>query len=618
MIPVSEVFYLLDVDETPLKALDVHEFEKESVFQGLKSIKFKVSVDQEIITEQQIIFRKDRYIIENIEEEKTSELKIIEAVTALNELNDEHISVLSIKNEEFAAAVKKLAERRGWTVTHVDDDEGRQYSVEENDVSALYGIKKLTTLAEFFIEDDTIKRELSFRKTSGRYLDLILRYGKNVTNIKRTIIKPRATELKPIGNGGITIESVNDGKDYVEDYSWYESLGIPIQEARRRFRKRHVYRNERFIYPGNLMRRAQQVLRELAHPQISYEVEVADIGQDVKVGDYGYIVDEDLGIRVQVRVVRLLEYEDETKNKAELNYFVEGLEALQEDSITRETPGDIQMVVTYNETDINVTNVYNPVVELAFTSHAPTNMQIGLTIVGYASTDMLLEGYFDISGNKVGRELKQEVKAGWNTITMNFLILQVEEGADFLRFFLKTNMGMFSIERDKIELYIMAKNLLGGTSASLPRANVVEDVEVFNPNVIQLDEHINFNFQPIVKKQLSENLEVIDIYEVIEIDTRYSILFDVEYTSDPPATPTGVQYTIGINAVSLEWQPNTEEYLAGYNVYVNGIKQNIEVIFTTNYNITGLEAGQTYEIKLTAISIWNRESEPYVLEITIP
>lgn len=515
MIHVSEVFYLLDIDETPLKSLDVYEFEKESVFQGLKSIKFKVSVEQEIITEQQIIFRNDRYIVENIEEEKTSELKIVEAVTALNELNDEHISVLSIEREEFAVAVKNLAERRGWTVTHVDDDDGRQYSVEEEDVSALYGIKKLTTLAEFFIEDDTVKRELAFRKTSGRYLDLILRYGKNVTNIKRTIIKPRATELKPIGNGGMTIESVNDGKDYVEDYSWYESLGIPIQEARRRFRKRHVYRNERFIYAGNLMRRAQQILRELAHPQISYEVEVADIGQDVKVGDYGYIVDEDLGIRVQVRVVRLLEYEDETKNKAELNYFVEGLEALQEDSVTRETPGDIQMVVTYNKTDINVTSVYNPVVELAFTSHAPTNMQIGLTILGYASTDMLLEGYFDISGKKVGRELKQEVKAGWNTITMNFLILQVEEGADFLRFFLKTNTGMFSIERDKIELYIMAKNLLGGTSAKLPRANVVEEVEFTITSIDVIDSADVETQEPIIV-HVTEYVELINAIEVTD------------------------------------------------------------------------------------------------------
>src|SRR5690606_12002425 len=235
-----------------------------------------------------------------------------------------------------------------------------------------------------------------------------------------------------------------------------------------------------------------------------YEVEVADIGQDVKVGDYGYIVAEDLGIRVQVRVVRLLEYEDETKNKAELNYFVEGLEALQEDSVTRETPGDIQMVVTYNETDINVTSVYNPVVELAFTSYAPTNMQIGLTILGYASTDMLLEGYFDISGNKVGRELKQEVKAGWNTITMNFLILQVEEGADFLRFFLKSNTGTFSIERDKIELYIMAKNLLGGTSAKLPRANVVEEVEFVD--AISVSDVPSISLQTPTSRLITENV----------------------------------------------------------------------------------------------------------------
>src|SRR5690606_3391801 len=114
-----------------------------------------------------------------------------------------------------------------------------------------------------------------------------------------------------------------------------------------------------------------------------------------------------------------------------------------------------------------------------------------------------------------------EVKAGWNTITMNFLILQVEEGADFLRFFLKTNTGMFSIERDKIELYIMAKNLLGGTSAKLPRANVVEEVEFTITSIDVIDSADVETQEPIIVHATeyvelpSEKLDVIDHASII-------------------------------------------------------------------------------------------------------
>src|SRR5690606_17153195 len=62
------------------------------------------------------------------------------------------------------------------------------------------------------------------------------------------------------------------------------------------------------------------------------------------------------------------------------------------------------------------------------------------------------------------------------------------------------------IERDKIELYIMAKNLLGGTSAKLPRANVVEEVEFVDAISVYEVPSISLSLQPPTSIVITEDV----------------------------------------------------------------------------------------------------------------
>lgn len=73
------------------------------------------------------------------------------------------------------------------------------------------------------------------------------------------------TRLYPIGANGLTIESVNNGKAYVEDHSFTDKILCQI------------WQDERYEIPANLMAAAKKKLKKLAVPAISWELSLADL-----------------------------------------------------------------------------------------------------------------------------------------------------------------------------------------------------------------------------------------------------------------------------------------------------------------------------------------------------
>jgi len=75
-----------------------------------------------------------------------------------------------------------------------------------------------------------------------------------------------------------------------------------------------------------------------------------------------------------------------------------------------------------------------------------------------------------------------------------------------------------------------------------------------------------------------------------------------------PATPTGLTVIPGDTVLDCSWSANSEPDLAGYNVYVNGVKDNGSVITATSYQVTGLTNGVSYDIQVSAIDTSDNES----------
>jgi subtilisin family serine protease len=76
----------------------------------------------------------------------------------------------------------------------------------------------------------------------------------------------------------------------------------------------------------------------------------------------------------------------------------------------------------------------------------------------------------------------------------------------------------------------------------------------------------------------------------------------------PPAAPTGLTATAGVEAVSLDWADNAEPDLASYRVYRNGVQ--VAGPTASSYQDTGLTPGVSYAYRVTAVDASGNESPP--------
>lgn len=105
-----------------------------------------------------------------------------------------------------------------------------------------------------------------------------------------------ATVLYPFGKDGLTIANINNGKIYLEDYSYTSKY---IQK---------VWVDETIDVPEILKKKATEYLEKIAQPQASYQLLVSEIGDDVEIGDEITLVDKIKQIKQTQRVVKITRY----------------------------------------------------------------------------------------------------------------------------------------------------------------------------------------------------------------------------------------------------------------------------------------------------------------------
>lgn len=76
----------------------------------------------------------------------------------------------------------------------------------------------------------------------------------------------------------------------------------------------------------------------------------------------------------------------------------------------------------------------------------------------------------------------------------------------------------------------------------------------------------------------------------------------------PPAVPENVQVTNGSSSLLVNWSKNTDSDLHGYNVYINGLKQNSGVITSSSFSVAGLTNDESYTVSVSAVDHSGNES----------
>ena len=131
-----------------------------------------------------------------------------------------------------------------------------------------------------------------------------------------------------------------------------------------------------------------------------------------------------------------------------------------------------------NNAALTIGTIQQYPLHVVLTHEEPTNLHVGLMIVGQASTALTLQVKFLLGGGRLNFELNQICAGGWNTISANFLIPQLQPGSRRFEVQVQTDVGTFTVQPEHMQLFVMGANLEGGISPDAPWVNWEEIFKV--------------------------------------------------------------------------------------------------------------------------------------------
>lgn len=277
---------------------------------GYETLKFTLSnYDRKrrlLANEQLIEVQGRRYVVRVIEDLKNgSNVCTVTCDAAWYDLNDGELKHLMHHTEstiDAPTAVDQQLEGTDWTVGTVDVAGTRNKRTSESKETSLYNLRQVSGAFGGDLYFDTVNRTVSLLANMGIRHQKVFCYEKNTTSIRRTVdtrnLFTRYTLIGKDADGNeVTVEEINDGKDYVENFEWYDWAGLP--------RKIKWYRetDARWSDKQNMLDHMNSWLNAYSKPVISYELDVSLFEISPNLGDYVYVYDKDLNIGNWLRVV---------------------------------------------------------------------------------------------------------------------------------------------------------------------------------------------------------------------------------------------------------------------------------------------------------------------------
>lgn len=269
--------------------------------------------------------KEQHYVIKELEE--ISDAFNIVAIQDLEEFD------IYYDNKTFAtvtleAMVGDLLPN-GWELEYYGNDEKK--TVTANNMSAYDALMKIIKEFNAEIEFDNKKKIIRVGYEIGEDKGV---YFTDELNLEKKYLSSEsyefATRIIPVGKDGLTIAAINNGKVYLEDFTYSDKV------------KTVYWEDNRYTVITNLRDAARQKLDKLCKPLIWYDTTVADLSEatgyeilDFAKGDLVTLIDRDTKVKDKYRIVKFKEYiDDPFKNEVVLGNKIKDLvtdeEELQE------------------------------------------------------------------------------------------------------------------------------------------------------------------------------------------------------------------------------------------------------------------------------------------------
>ncbi len=269
--------------------------------------------------------RTDEYVIKKIGHKSRSGMTVT-CVLNLEELQGQPFASFTVTDKNIRDAAETALDGTGWTVGYCDIEKIRSAGM--IDCNALQVINNLCAAWMCEHDFDTLHKKVNFYSRKGSRKGAYFIDGLNLKEItKETDSCDYYTIIIPYGAEGLTIESVNDGKNYLENFQYSNK------------RLAYIWKDESYTDAQALKEDAGLKLDEMSKPKESYLCSIVDLARQRK--DYG-ILSYELGDEVRLidretrtltwqRIVRMVTYPEKSeKNTCELSSTVLTFTQMQE------------------------------------------------------------------------------------------------------------------------------------------------------------------------------------------------------------------------------------------------------------------------------------------------
>lgn len=280
---------------------------------GDRMLSFSYLGKKKIQVEFYIQDQKDEYVVKEKTCSTDGSVTIVAALN-LEELEAKPWDTFSVKDSTIDEAARLALAGTGWQVGECTVTKKRNAGMTR--LSSLGVIEKLCTAFMCERVYDTKNKTVSFYEQAGEDKGV---YFTRSLNLKKLTRKDSSydyyTRIIPIGENGITIEDVNDGKNYLENFQYSSKI------------RTYIWVDESYTSRQALKDDAQKKLEDMSKPLVSYSADVIDLAKQKPgysllsygVGDTIYLFDEETQIQEKQRIVKMTEYpQDPSKNTCEL------------------------------------------------------------------------------------------------------------------------------------------------------------------------------------------------------------------------------------------------------------------------------------------------------------
>jgi phage minor structural protein len=217
----------------------------------------------------------------------------------VNSFNASTVTILSAINLAIAGT--------GWSATDKSGVTNKR-SLQLKNKSVWNSLQAIEQTWMVELSFDTLNKVISIYSRKGSDTGA---YAINKLNLKDLEVQGNSydfyTRLIPLGKDGLTISSVNGGKNYVENYSYSSKVLTGYWE------------DNRYTDPQSLKDDAISKLSDMCKPSRSYKASILDLASmdsnysflDINIGDIITIVDENKSIKEKQRTIKIEEYPNE-------------------------------------------------------------------------------------------------------------------------------------------------------------------------------------------------------------------------------------------------------------------------------------------------------------------